>query len=198
MTRPDLLDHLIEILERVTATVPDSPEAPRPDRRTRAQELTYAAASEAGAVAGTLALPPGPLGLLTVIPDLIAVWKIQRQLVADIAACYGRTAELGRETMLYCLFRHAAAQVVRVLVVRLGTRLAVRRATVATLEKTVERVGLVVTRRALGRGAARWLPIAGAIGVGAFAFYDTMQVGRTARELFESELAGEPEIPSPA
>ena len=188
MTRPDFLDQLINILERVTSTVPSSPESVTSEPAMRAQELTRAAASNAGAVAGALALPPGPLGLMTIIPDLIAVWNIQRQLVADIAACYGKSAELHRETMVYCLFRHAAAQVVRDLVVRAGTRLLLRQATVQTMERSLQRIGVAVSQRALGRGVARWLPIAGAVGVGAYAFYDTMQVGRTARELFESEV----------
>jgi hypothetical protein len=183
----DFLDQLVNMLERVTSTVPESSENTRIDPATRAQELTFAAASEAGAVAGALALPPGPLGLLTVVPDLVAVWNLQRQLVADIAACYGKSAELHRETMVYCLFRHAAAQVVRDLVVRLGTRLLLRRATVETMERSLQRIGVAVSRRALGRGVSRWLPIAGAVGVGAYAFYDTLQVGRTAREFFESE-----------
>lgn len=198
MTRPDFLDQLIDILERVTSTVPSSDEAQRLEPSVRAQELTMSAASEAGALAGAFALPPGPLGLLTVIPDLVAVWNIQRRLVADIAACYGKTADLHRETMIYCLFRHAAAQVVRDLVVRLGTRLLLRRATIATLDRSLQRIGVSVARRAVGRGVARWLPMVGAIGVGAYAFYDTVQVGKTARELFESELVAEPEIPSPA
>jgi hypothetical protein len=183
----DLLDQLVGLLERLTATAPLSPESPQSNPATRAHELTLAAASNAGAVAGALALPPGPLGLLTVIPDLVAVWNIQRQLVADIAACYGKSAELHRETMIYCLFRHAAAQVVRDLAVRLGTRLLLRRTTVATMERSLQRLGVAISQRALGRGVARWVPIAGAVGVGAYAFYDTVQVGKTARELFERE-----------
>jgi hypothetical protein len=184
----DLLDQLIGLLERVTSTVPDSLETHPADPAVRAQELTFAAASNAGAVAGALALPPGPLGLFTVIPDLVTVWNIQRQLVADIAACYGKTAELHRETMIYCLFRHAAAQVVRDLVVRLGTRILLRRATAATVERSLQRIGVRVSQRALSRGVSRWLPLAGAVGAGAYAFYDTMQVGKTARELFEREM----------
>jgi hypothetical protein len=188
----DLLDQLVRVLERVTATVPSSAEGAPSDPAVRAQELTLAAASNAGAVAGALALPPGPLGLMTIIPDLVAVWNIQRQLVADIAACYGKTAELQRETMIYCLFRHAAAQVVRDLAVRLGTRLLLRQTTIMTMERSLQRIGVAVSRRALGRGVARWLPVAGAVGVGAYAFYDTVQVGRTARELFESDITYEP------
>lgn len=184
----DLLDQLINVLERVTSDVPASPEPQGTTPAARAEQLTMAAASRAGATAGALALPPGPFGMMTIIPDLIAVWHIQRQLVADIAACYGKTAELHRETMVYCLFRHAAAQAVRDLVVRLGSRWILRRASAATMERSVGRIGLVVSRRALARGASRWLPIAGALGVGAYAFYDTVQVGRTARQLFEGEI----------
>lgn len=184
----DLLDQLIGVLEGITSTVPASPEARRDAPSVRAHELTMAAASQAGATAGALALPPGPLGMLTIVPDLIAVWHIQRQLVADIAAVYGKTAELQREAMIYCLFRHAAAQVVRDLVVRLGTRLLLREASVRTMEKSLQRISVAISQRALGRGVARWVPIAGAVGVGAYAFYDTVQVGKTARELFEAEV----------
>jgi hypothetical protein len=159
--------------------------------------LTRAAASQAGATAGALALPPGPLGMLTILPDLIAVWHIQRQLVADIAACYGKSAELQREAMIYCLFKHAAAQVVRDLAVRLGTRLLLRRATVQTMERSLQRIGVAVSKRALGRGISRWVPVAGAVGVGAYAFYDTMQVGRTAMELFAGEVFTDTARPAP-
>src|SRR5690606_14155813 len=144
-------------------------------------------AAQAGATAGALALPPGQLGLFTVVADLLAVWQIQRQLVSHIAACYARTAELRREAMIYCLFRHAAAQVVRGHVVRGGERLLLRRSSVTTIARSLQRVGLVVSQRTLTRTMARWLPIAGAVVVGAYSYFDTMQVGRTAQELFETE-----------
>ena len=47
-------------------------------------------------------------------------------MVADIFAVYGRTAELSRTHMLYCLFRHAASQVLRDVAVRSGQRFVVR------------------------------------------------------------------------
>jgi EcsC protein family len=188
MARPDFLGQLIDILTEVTSRVPSSAEGRRDTPATRAHELTLNAASQAGAAAGALALPPGPLGMLTIVPDLVAVWHIQRQLVADIAGCYGRSAELRREAMMYCLFRHAAAQVVRDLVVRVGQRWLLRRASTAMMERSMQRVGLVVSQRAVGRTISRWVPLAGAVGVGAYAFYDTVQVGRTAQQLFESEL----------
>lgn len=87
-----------------------------------ARGVATAAATRAAIAAGALALPPGPVGWLTVLPELIAVWKIQAKMVADIAAIYGKKAFLSREQMLYCLFRHMAAQAVRDFVAYLGER----------------------------------------------------------------------------
>ena len=191
MARRDLLDQLVNALTDLTSSVPSSTESEGGSPADRSRALMMSAASQAGAAAGALALPPGPLGMLTIVPDLLAVWRIQRQLVADIAAAYGKSAELQRETMMYCLFRHAAAQAVRDLVVRVGERLFLRRVSIVTIERSMRRVGVAASQRAVGRAVSRWLPIAGALGVGAYAFYDTLQVGRTAQELFESELAVE-------
>jgi hypothetical protein len=191
MARRDLLDQLVNTLGDLTSSVPSSGESGEGSPADRSRALMMTAASQAGAAAGALALPPGPLGMLTIVPDLLAVWRIQRQLVADIAAAYGKSAELRRETMMYCLFRHAAAQVVRDLAVRVGERLLLRRASIASIERSLRRLGVAVSQRAVGRTVSRWLPIAGAVGVGAYAFYDTLQVGRTAQALFETDLVTE-------
>jgi hypothetical protein len=154
-----------------------------------AQRLATRAAQRAGLTAGSLALPPGPLGWLTVLPELIAIWKIQAQMVSDIAAAYGQHSELGREQMLWCLFRHTAAQAFRDLVVRVGDRLLFRRVSYAVAERVAKTVGIKVTQRAVGNGLSRWLPVVGAMGVGAYAYYDTGQVARTAIAMFSAPFA---------
>ena len=53
-----------------------------------------AAAAKAALAAGTLALPPGPLGWATIAPEMLAVWHIQRQLV-EAAAHVDLGEELG-------------------------------------------------------------------------------------------------------
>ena len=168
--------------------VPNSEERKSADAATRAREITSATATKAALIAGSLALPPGPLGWLTILPELVAVWKLQAQMVADIASSYGKKAYLTREQMLYCLFRHTAAQAVRDLVVRVGERFLVRRTSVRALQGIANRVGIRITQRAIGRGVARWVPVVGALGVGAYAYFDTGHVGRTAIDLFEREI----------
>ena len=157
----------------------------------RVRSVANAAAAKAATVAGTLALPPGPLGWLTILPEMVAVWKIQAQMVADVAALYGKTATLSQEQMLYCLFKHSAAQAVRDLVVRVGERGLVKRASLRVMQSVAQRIGVKVTQRAIGNGLTRWLPIIGALGVGAYAYYDTAQGARTAIELFEREIGFE-------
>ncbi|HEY1131199.1 MAG TPA: hypothetical protein VGF12_17460 [Roseateles sp.] len=176
--------------EKVLALVVQPPESgctPSPRPRDAAERVIDGAASKAALAAGTLALPPGPLGWATIAPEMLAVWHIQRQLVADIAALYGRSAELGPAQMLWCLFRHTAAQALRDLGVRVGERVIVRPAAQVLLQRAAEAIGLHIGQKAASRTLSRWVPLVGAAGVGAYAWWDTRQVGRAALQLFEQE-----------
>lgn len=185
-----------EMILKVLGDIPRSRRRPSPLPESAARALANSAATRAAVVSGSLALPPGPLGWLTVLPDLYAIWKLQAQLVADIAAVYGKTPVLTKEQMLYCLFRHAAAQAVRDLVVRAGDRFIVQRATLKALQRAAERVGVKVTQRSVGAAVSRWVPVVGAVGVGVYAYYDTAQVARTAMELFSGPIEVEAGVAS--
>ncbi len=190
-TKSGVVDRIADVLLDLASRVPGSTFRPSSDPDDRAKALILKASAKSALVSGTLALPPGPLGLLTLLPDLAAIWRIQRQLVADLAAVHGRSAQLVPATMIYCLFKHAAAQAVRDVVVRAGQRFLVREATPRLMQSVLRRVGLAVTERATGRAVSRWLPIIGAVGIGGYAFYDTLQVGRTAVALFQREIVRE-------
>ena len=109
-------------------------------------------------------------------------------MVADVAAAYGKTALLTPEGLLHCLFKHAAAQAVRGMIVRAGERVLIRRASSELLARTLERVGMSLSQRIASRAAARWLPVIGALGVGAYAYHDTAEISRTAMTMFESDV----------
>jgi hypothetical protein len=181
---PDLVQNAIMgVLSHIPAT--REPRDAHPVMRARA--VAKAAALKTATVSGSLSLPPGPVGWLTIIPDLTMVWKIQAQMVADIAGAFGKEASLGQEQMLYCLFRHAAAHSVRSVLVRAGERALINRAPAHALEVAVRKIGVPVARRIAGRGVSRWLPVVGAVGVAGYAYFDTMRVARTTIDLFRSE-----------
>lgn len=170
------------------ASLPKSKESKSQMPRDDARKKANAAAAKAALAAGALALPPGVLGWLTILPEMVGVWKIQKQLVADIAALYGKQTTLTPEQVVYCLFQHTAARGVGDLVVRVGQRTLVRRASPRLIGSISRRIGSVLAKRTLGRGATRWLPIVGAVGVGAYAYFDTAKVAATAIDLFDGVI----------
>ena len=105
-------------------------------------------------------------------------------MVADIAAVYGQQAALRQELMVYCLFKHGAAHLARELVVRVGQRYLVKQATRQVLQGALQKIGVNVTQRVLGKSISRYVPVLGALAIGAYAYYDTAQVAKTAIETF--------------
>lgn len=170
----------------IVTEVPKTSEAHAGTPRDRARAIQTTASLKAAAISGTLALPAGPLGMAAILPDLISVWRVQAKMVADIAGAYGQSAHLSQEHMVYCLFRHAAAQVVRDLAFRVGRRVVIRKATIRALQSMAQQLGIRVSKQVIAKSAARWLPVVGSLGVAGYAYYDTAQVAQTATELFDA------------
>lgn len=133
-------------------------------------------------------MPPGVLGWLTLVPELVGVWRLQAQMVSDIAAVYGKSAYLGRDQMIYCLFKHVSVQLFRDLVVRVGERVVMRVASLGLIKTLAKTLGVKITQNMIGKGITRFVPLVGAVSVGAYAYFDTLQVAKTAMELFSSEI----------
>jgi hypothetical protein len=171
----------------ILSRIPDTDEPAGTSPVTRSRVIAKIAARKTAAISGSLSLPVGPIGWVTIIPDLTMVWKVQSQMVADIAGAFGKEASLGQEQMVYCLFRHAAAHSMSGIAVRAGERVLFKRASAHAVERAVNKLGVPIARRLAGRGLSRWLPVVGAAGVAGYAYYDTMRVADTTIELFRSE-----------
>ncbi len=142
----------------------------------KSNEIIKNASLKAGCVAGGLALPVGALGVLTIIPDLVAIWKIQNNMIKDIAEVFNKQVISTRKQMIYCMFKHTSGQGARDAIIKIGTQMVIKKIEVST-------------RRHIAKKAiARCIPIVGAVGVGAYAYYDTSRVGKTAIELFSSNI----------
>jgi hypothetical protein len=126
---------LFRALEDLAVSIPSSTEPISTNPQQRAAEIIRVAGLKAGAMSATLAIPPGPAGLLTVIPDLLKVWQLQQQMVADVAACFGKTSQLNRELMVYCLFRHGAAMILRDVVARVGERVIIKQTSLRVIQQ---------------------------------------------------------------
>jgi len=187
-----MVDSIVDAVEDLVARVPPSREKPADAPAAAAKAIARKAASRAAALSGALALPPGVLGMLTVLPDLVAIWRIQAQMVSDVAGLYGKEVELTRTHMLYCLFRHASSQLARDVVVRAGQRFVVRQLSGGALRSVLTSIGISVTQRVAGTTVSRWVPVVGAAAVAGYAYFDTLQVARTAVKLLEDTHANPP------
>jgi len=185
---PALRHKVGELILKAVLEIPTSNETCVQASQTRARALSRTGARQASLIAGSLALPPGVLGWLTLVPELVGVWRVQAQMVSDIAAVYGKSAYLGRDQMAYCLFKHVSAQLFRDLVVRVGERVVMRVASLGLIQTLAKTLGVKISQKVIGRGITRFVPLVGAVGVGAYAYLDTLQVAKTAMELFSSEI----------
>jgi len=183
-----VLEKLFKVLFKVINQIPSSSERMSTEAVFRAHKLSEEAALKAATISGALALPPGPFGWLTILPDLAVIWRLQAQLVADIAAIFGKRGKLTEASMIYCLFRHAAAQAVRDLATRMGERIVVQRISIRATENVLQTIGVKIVYRVGRRGFWRWMPAVGALAVAGYAYYDTVQVGQTALEFFSKDI----------
>ncbi len=59
----------------------------------------------------------------------------------------------------------------------------IRQLSGGALRSALGGIGLSVSQRLAGHAAGRWIPLAGAAAVGAYAYWDTLQVANTAQRL---------------
>jgi uncharacterized protein (DUF697 family) len=187
-TAPDLATSILEVVARV----PTSHEQPAADPAARVRVLTARAVRTTAALSAAAALPPGPIGWMTLLPELVAIWRIQARLVADVAAAYGRPQAATREVLLHCLFAHSIERPLGGFVVRVGERMLVRTASYRALQPVARSIAARLSRRTIGRGIARFVPVVGSVAVAAWAWRETTQVAHNAIEVFSREVEFRP------
>jgi len=189
-------DCIAEEIERLLARIPESfePKSSLPAEKSR--EIGKNATLRAAALSTGLALPRGKLGVLTILPDLIAVWHIQTAMIADIASCYGQSDKLDSTAMTYCLFRHMDDELFVNWFLPEDSKLQLQPETHQMLGKIVQAVSARMAQRLLGRVTGRWVPFLSALGLGALTAYDTDKVAETARSFFaeKARLSADTEI----
>lgn len=164
-----LQDQIARTIELVVTQLPHTSEHNGEDPEIRCEAIIQSAAARAAASAGGFAFPLGPLAIFLILPDLMLIWKIQAQMVADIAGVFGKRQKLTPEQMVFCLFKHAAGHTVRSVAVRTGKRVLVGVGSGHILRQLITRLSL---------------PVIGAVAGSVFAYRDTVQVGKTAVESF--------------
>lgn len=162
------------------------------------KEITQKAALKTAGISATASLPGGFIGFVTILPELLMIFRIQGMLVKDIASIYGKEAQLTKELLLFSLFKNGSAHLFRKFVEESGVRILIRPATVRAFQAVLQKLGLTISRRILRKNLTRWVPIAGAALTGSFTYFDTLSVGKNAVEIFSKEIQVYPLLESPS
>ena len=120
--------------------------------------------------------------MLTVLPDLYVIWKMQRQMVADIFGLYGRTRRAARPPTCCIAFSGTwRAMCCAMSPCARASAWSCSSSSAGALQGVLGSLGVSLTRRVAGTAASRWVPLAGAAAVGAYAYWDTLQVANAPR-----------------
>lgn len=174
-----------EMILKLISEVPESTELPVPSTPdTRAAAIAHERALLAAGISGTLALPPGPAGMATLPVDLLTILKLQRKMIADIAAVYGKTGDLNSTTMLICMVKYGSAGTAGRMLLKAGSNKLVKR----TTQQMLRKLGVRVSQQAVGKSLSRWAPAVGAAAIAGYAYMDTKHVANRAIELFSQPV----------
>jgi len=177
-------EKIISLLENIVFVIPQTSEKPLINPKKRVAEIISSSARNAAFVSAGLAIPPGPFGIITILPDLYLIWKIQAQMVADIAGVHGKNCNLTKEHMIYCLFKQAGANAIKEMYVKCGSKIVVKSLSHSAVKQLLKKIGINISGKSAGKAASRWLPVIGALGIAFYSYNETKTVGLNASQLF--------------
>lgn len=161
------------------------------------EEMSRKAAMTAFEVSAAVSLVPGPVGMAAILPEVMALVRIQTELVYKIAK-YHHTEEEVNTAILLLIFGNALGVAAGEAVVkRVGERIVVRALDTVIARRIARRIGASVVESALRKAAARWIPFVTAPLFGYFSRAMTMKVGKEADEIFSRGITIE-RLPQPA
>lgn len=144
-------------------------------------------------IAGGFSLIPGPWGLLALIPEMVMVVQNQVRMIYDIGVASGKGDVLTRELVLSIALSASGTSAMSVLTMK-GSTVLVRRTSLRMFQKLVKVFAGKVTQQMVKSAVAKWLPIIGALAIGAWTRYTTLEIGRKAKELLAGSIELEPSV----
>ena len=170
------------------------------------------AALMAGSVSAVASIPPGPIGWLTILPDLLAVTKIQMNLIFKIAKYYGQEDKVTKTTIALVFARFTGVQAVISEAQReVGKRifeqttikasekiimkglekvnvLVIERMTYEPLRKLLQKISQRIAGQVSSKIIGRWLIGISSVIFGTLSYKNTKKIAAVAVELFSKQI----------
>ena len=158
---------------------------PAPDLK-NLDKLVKKYCNQNAAISGTVGLVPGPWGMAAALPEIILIMKQQMKMIYDIGKSYGHD-KISSELLLLVTVSGAGIGAGTLLVMH-GQKIMAKRVGQRALQKLITILGGKITQQAAKAAAAKWLPVAGAVGMAAWSKYSTKKAADRAIDIFSKEI----------
>ena len=150
--------------------------------------MTSSASWKAFTISTVAAIPPGPLGVMTILPELLAVTRIQIGLIFRIAEYYGKQATVNSTIVALILGNAAGIAIGRELTSTLHGKVIIRKIADVALQRFIANIGAKVLGRIIARVPIRLIPLLTAPVFGALSKTATTRIGEEAMMLFSQDF----------
>jgi len=162
------------------------------------EEMVKSASWKAFAISTAAAIPPGFIGYATILPEIMAVTKVQINLIYSIAKYYGKAATMNTTITTLIFANEAGITISQDVVKKMGPKLVVRAMGTKALRPITQRIAVRIGGRITQKLVARWIPFVLAPLFGAFSKSMTTTIGKYAIKLFQNDIEIEEIMPEQA
>jgi uncharacterized tellurite resistance protein B-like protein/uncharacterized protein (DUF697 family) len=149
-------------------------------------------ANKNAVISGGASLIPGPLGMLTVVPEIISVTRNQLAMIYEIGLAHGQEKVITKELLAAVLASATGASLGALIIVH-GSKIIVKRASLRVFQQIVILLGGKLTQQVLKSSISRWIPFVGAAAMAAWSYQSTKLIAAKAIEVFRKEIEIEAE-----
>lgn len=153
----------------------------------RVDDFIDEAAARAFKISTALGLIPGPIGFAGILPEVVALTRLQINLIYRVARCYGKVETVNTEIVLLILANAMGVAGGETLIRKAGMALVIRSANTGVMRALARRIGIHVIDAAVGKAIGRWIPVATAPLFGYFSRSLTRKIGREAKRILSSQ-----------
>lgn len=156
-------------------------------------EIISTTSNKAFALSIMAALPPGPFGMATILPEILVIYKLQLNMVYKIAKFYNQEHKINPTILCLILANEAGVEFGKEIIVKVGPKYVIRALSSQALKPIITKISTKVTIRVTEKLFARWIPVVAAPIFGAISKSMTNKIGQKAIDVFSKEIEIEEE-----
>ncbi len=152
------------------------------------RHITRKTAVKCASLAGASYLIPGKVSYALILPELLLIYRLQAQMIVDIAALYGKDNPMDKTLLFYCLFQGSSSNLFKHLIKDTGKRIIVRPVSIKMIEALILQLSKKIFKKSFSGSFSIFLPFVGLAVSGTLNYLYTTRIGEIASQVFSKEI----------